>query len=109
MRLDRRWVVAERGEGEHLIPAPLRGEALGHLLHCAGQYTFCDRCGVFSSERGCKMVQVCGTASANTTAAYRLSLLRRSRHPFNVKVSLGGASRSLLQWECDAFWQRALD
>merc|ERR1712228_714312 len=98
-----------RGDGEGNISPALRGQALGHDLYRAGQLTFCDRCGVFSSERGCKLVMPCATVPANPTASYRRSLLRRCKHPYNVRLSLGGACRSLVQEECDAFWERALD
>eukprot|EP00959_Pyramimonas_sp_CCMP1952_P025803 541918-Pyramimonas_sp.AAC.1 len=69
MRVDRRWGVGlGRGEGEGDISPALRGAALGHELHRVGQYTFCDRCGVFSSERGCKLLGACVGAPANPTA-----------------------------------------
>jgi len=53
-------------------------------------------------------VEACFGAPANPTAADRLSLLSRARNPDSVKLALGEASRSLLPWECDAFWERAL-
>eukprot|EP00959_Pyramimonas_sp_CCMP1952_P453962 9469149-Pyramimonas_sp.AAC.1 len=73
---------------------------MGHKVHRAGQFSFCDRCGVFSSERGCKLVAACG---------YRLSLLRRGKNPCAVKVSLEAEPRSLVQVECAAFWERLMD
>ena len=94
--------------GEDAISPALRGAALGHELHRAGQFTFCDRCGVFTSERGCKLLQACDGAPANPTAEYRRSLLRRCRHPYGVKIALGEACRSLVQEECDAFWERLI-
>eukprot|EP00959_Pyramimonas_sp_CCMP1952_P243537 5090647-Pyramimonas_sp.AAC.1 len=110
MRVDRRWGVEfGRGVGEGVISPALRGAALGHELHRAGQYTFCDRCGVFSSERGRKLLAACVGAPANPTAEYRLSLLRRGKNPHAVKVSLDAEPRSLVQVECAAFWERLMD
>eukprot|EP00959_Pyramimonas_sp_CCMP1952_P254435 5314487-Pyramimonas_sp.AAC.1 len=87
MGSDRRY-VSSVGEGELHIPAAFRGEALGHSLHVSGQYTYCARCGVFSSERGCKLLEVCLGAPANPTASYRLSLLSRARNPYSVKLAV---------------------
>ena len=110
IRIWRPWgAVLGRGDGEGNISPALRGQALGHDLYRSGDFIFCDRCGVYSSRRVCKLAVPCTLLPAGPMGKWRLSRLRRCKHPQNARLSLGGACCSLVREECDAFWARALD
>ena len=58
----------------------LRGDAGGHILMIADEMTFCSRCGAYSTERIHGLGAAC-TGVPGPGQAFRLSRLRKSRHP----------------------------